>query len=73
MFTALGKFSAAAGIYDACLSVATATMASLEPHELLKGFIVARIHVAGDSLDAVHPLHANMVYEAVDGLFAFSV
>ena len=42
-------------------------------HELLKGFIVVRVHVASNGLDAAHPFHANMVYEVMYSLFAFSV
>ena len=39
----------------------------------LKGFFKIRVHVASDSLNPVHPFHADMFDEVVDNLLLFAV
>lgn len=39
----------------------------------LKGFLKVRVHATGNSLHAVHPSLAYMIYEVIDGTLALAV
>ena len=39
----------------------------------LKGLMEVRVHVTGNSLDALHPVHADMLYEVIDHLLPLAM